>query len=215
MSNIAKAVDFLDSNIGEFSWLTADWRQEINLDELNMMSHTRCILGQLEGDYGDAYGDLDLHSVISEIREAFAGYGQEWIDYLTPYQKKVHAVGATLWGKHNQEKYTILASAEKNGVRYYVLDSNSGLSLQSTESIETSWTTEEPRKYKKGDIIALQGRHSGVYVIVGNNDYGLRIGNGDSYFLHTSQVPMSEYTRHEFKVVGNINDSSGLTGLKI
>lgn len=211
MVDIKKAAEFLDSKVGAVSWLTADWRSKIDTKKLDMYSMYNSILGQLHGRHDDAHDDLELDSQDMEIRDSFCSGTSAWVNYLKE-NTHMHTVGTTLWGIHNKKKYTVLATYTKDRVRYYVISvegSTDEGSIWSEDQIKLDWTTVEPKRYRKGDILALKGDSKGVYVLVGNNDNGVRIGNsvsGYTYVGNFSNAPMSEYTRFDYDIIGNITD---------
>lgn len=208
MVDVKAAAEFLDSKVGKVSWLTADWRSEIDTSKLNMSTTRNCILGQLNGSFTAACAELGIDYIDSNISDAFCSGTDEWIEYLKE-STHMYTVGQSLWGIHNKMKYTVLATYTKGGVRYYVIDaenfSDEG-SIWTEDKIKADWTTVKPKKYKKGDVIALKGTASGVHVLVGSNDYGIRIGSGGKFWGEFSNAPMDEYTRFEYEVIGNVTE---------
>lgn len=211
MIDVLKAAEFLDSKVGTVSWLTADWRSKINLRSLKMDSVDMCILGQLQGNYDEARHQLDI-IYPNPLIQSFCGGTREWINYL---KGGAYAIGTRLWGKADQKEYIVRASYELHGKRNYVLTSATGTAgaVYSEDALKQSWTTEEPKRYRKGDILALKGDNIGVYVLVGDHNYGVRIGNSATYWGRFSGAPMDKYTRYDYDIIGNVGNVSA-AGIK-
>src|SRR5258706_3374780 len=87
LEEVTKAAKFLDSAVGAVDdWLTADWRQKVNVNDLAMSSMVNCILGQLhDNGFEDAANELEDWNK-TECRRcegSFASFTDDWKKYLT------------------------------------------------------------------------------------------------------------------------------------
>lgn len=178
MDKVIKAAEELDRMVGKVSWLTADWREKIDLDKLDMNSCRDCILGQLEGYYSHAIDDLGPKGFRGGDG-AFARFDDEWIEYLKVSDK--FAKGAKWICKSGSGlTMTIQGSVEIDGKdKVYVYLTDIGDVIARSASYIESAYRPAPKvpDFKVGEEVVFPNNKLGIPFYFLSGDQILRVGS--------------------------------------
>lgn len=182
-NKVEAAADFLDK------YGPANWRSRIDIERLDMISTTECVLGQVYGDYYDAYNDFEQgpHSIaFANICNAFSGYTSEWCAHLSEWHeneaKKPELSGLWYGEALNANILTTFEDDGKTFVVYKVETSR----YTRTESEFRSNFTKEPRRIQYVDGRLYRGKKKGTeeYIAL---VYSSTIYMGDPGFMVLSE----------------------------
>lgn len=159
MESVIKAAKFLDEHVGQFGWLTKDWRSKIDVSQLRMLSTRRCVLGQLSGNYVQGDSDLSVAPGWSAVESAFGGCQQEWVTYLSRIDEKAK------WRNKNSGKPVKEVVNVTIGGEQYVafVDYYNDTQMLSIGDFRARYELIPAVKYVKWDILADQ---NGVFFVV-------------------------------------------------
>lgn len=166
MVDIAKAAAELDKFVGKLGWVTADWRQKIDLDTLDMYGAKKCILGQLQGHYDYARGDIRVIDSSFEFY-AFTGWTSEWKEYLKGYEFQV---GQEWKDKDGCCTITIKAVTKVDGETYvlYRRNGRSVLTESAASLVEDGYTLKPKFDFEVGDLLTFGEDKDNLYIFLDN-----------------------------------------------
>lgn len=219
--SVKRSIQFLDDMAGKIDFIPVNWREKIDLDDLDMISCERCVLGQLwkaagnshdSSPYDDAYRALRVKFDTSAARFyhlAFSGDTAEWRKQLT--ETVVPREGEIFYQKSDPEYTRTILSAVEQGGKIWISFTHasptggSGARTLTNVAFEfDKWTTDKPARFKNGDqLLDAEGRSYYYF----SDKRVIRVGDGvlgwaDLAFYERQDGPLAKVehggTKHYF-----------------
>ncbi len=148
--NVEGVAAWLDNH----NLVPSDWRDKVDTSILEMISTTRCVIGQIFGEY-DEIDKLDP-AYTNWIRSTLAGYTDEWKEYLDRAIRPGRFWRVRLTGV----KHEVHATFTANGKKYVAISNCTTGVVHSLEEgdFRERWTPIEEEKYEYGDVLHSESR---------------------------------------------------------
>lgn len=150
---IEKAAAFLDKYCSN-----KQWRDEIDVDILDMGSNEECVLGQIYGDYGTGMDKLRriAGAVIyddDDYSGTFAGFTSAWKEYLKNYgTPKVGDVYVSIIDSYDKAERKVIAVFDYNGEKHITYDTCGVLYTKTASRLLGSNALKVEPKYEYGKL---------------------------------------------------------------
>lgn len=182
-AKVAAGIKFLDSKVSS-GLVSANWRDKVKLDSLDLGSCDVCVLGQLFGSYSDGQYELDLDTYDSKsygfnTDYSFAELTQAWKDalgknsvlvekgdiYKDRYGYSVKVLSTTLVTLDNETITTyIVQTGEIKGGAFKAYDEKS-VSILRKKDFETTFTTKVEKFVPKKGMFVTTASGKNYYMI--------------------------------------------------